>query len=419
MRPTTTYTMVQATRDMSIMFISATYAPFLKQIGLSNPQITIVNWSFAVLMLLSQVPTGVFADKFGRALSVKLGLLILFLGHFAYFFARGFWSALVIEGLVGVGFAFVRGADEAWLASWLNTKKDGSGKFEASFGTANTVGFTACLLSGSLGAIIGAKDLRLPWLACGFTGILSFALAVAFMREPPLQTPKSDADSGSSGSNPSSGDLANRSWRLLCGSYDLKWCVTAICVLAFVMPFFHYWPLVYRDHADAFGMAGLWFIVYGPKVVGAFAMRLWSKKLSNGKGILAVCAALASTGIGLFVAGRSLALGALLAGTLAMEFALGFFQPLVSAFVQKRVGEEYRATYGSLQALITGIWSTVVMIGIVGALALRPDNNASILRLWREMGLLMLVATVPILLFRPKGKKTEPVVQVAPATQDM
>ena len=415
MRPTTTYTLVQASRDMSIMFIATTYAPFLKSIGLDNSQITIINWVFATLMLLAQVPTGMFADRCGRALSIKIGLGVLALGHFAYFMANGFWSALIVEAVVGVGIAFVCGADQAWLVSSLNAR--GQGKdVEAAFGTANSVGFTACLVSGSLGAIIGARDLRLPWLACGVMGILSFTIAATLMHEPPPpdpepRTPNPELPTSDSGRDDE--NLAKTSWRLLRGSYDLKWCVTAICVIAFATPFFHYWPLVYRDHASSWGMAGLWVVIYGPKVVGALAMRFWSDKLANGWGVLAICAALLLAGAGLYVAGNASTLMMLLYGTVLMEFVMGYLQPLFSAFVQRRVGEKYRATYGSLQALLSGSWSLLVMIGIATVMAIRPDNNASITTLWREMGILMFLAAVPIFLLRPKSHK-QPQACVAP-----
>jgi len=393
---------MQATRDFSVMFIGTTYAPFLKSIGLDNAQITIVNWAFASLMLLAQVPTGLFADKFGRALSIKIGLVVLMLGHFAYFFATGFWSALVIEGAVGLGLAFVGGADQAWLVASLNAR--GQGKdVQAAFGTANSVSFTACLVSGSLGALIGARDFRWPWIACGLTGILPVILTVAFMREPP---PSASAppppDRGNKTVDPKE-DLARLSWRLLRGSYDLKWSLAAICALAFATPFFHYWPLVFRDQVGPYSMAVLWLAIYSPKVLGAVSMRLWSHKLANGRGILALSCALGTAGLGLFAAGRSVGLAALLLGTLAFEFALGYFQPLASAFVQRRVVEKCRATYGSLQSLLSGTWSVVVMIGIAGAMATRPDTVASIKDLWWQMGALMCVAAVPVFLFRPKG----------------
>jgi len=396
MHPTITYMLVKSLREISIMFIAVTYAPFLKHIGLDNAQITVINWVFAVLMLLAQVPTGIFADKFGRALSIKIGVAILVIGQFAYAYANGFWSALLIEGFVGVGLAFVCGADEAWLASSLNACGDGK-KLENSFATSEAFTGLGRCAAGLAGGVLGTYNLAWPWIASGFVAIIAFVCSLVFMHEP------SRGDSAIHANALCNRELVSLSWQQLKSTRALKWIVVMTCVTTLAIPFFHYWPLVFREHVTGLNLAYLWVPFYLPNVVGSLVMRLRSKQLANGWGIASLAASPGIVGAAMILMGLSNAFVWLMFGAMALEFVVGFTRPLASAFVQRRVAEEFRATYGSLQALITGSWSTVVMIGVATAMALRPDTTASILGLWWQIGALMLLSAIVLAIFRPQA----------------
>jgi len=396
MHPTITYMLVKSLREISIMFIAVTYAPFLKHIGLNNAQITVINWVFAVLMLLAQVPTGIFADRFGRALSIKIGVAILVIGQFVYAYACGFWSALLIEGFVGVGLAFVCGADEAWLASSLNACGDGK-KLENSFASSEAFTGVGRCAAGLAGGVLGTYDLAWPWIASGFVAVIAFVCSLVFMHEPKR------GDSAIHANALCNRELVSLSWQQMKSTHALKWMVVMVCVTGLAIPFFHYWPLVFRDHVSGLNLAYLWVPFYLPHVAGSLVMRARSKQLANGWGIVCLAATPVLIGTAMLGMGLSHNLAWLMAGAMVLEFVVGFHRPLVSAFVQRRVAEEYRATYGSLQALITGGWTTVVMIGVATAMALRPDTTASILGLWWQIGILMAASSILLAVFRPRA----------------
>jgi hypothetical protein len=67
------------------------------------------------------------------------------------------------------------------------------------------------------------------------------------------------------------------------------------------------------------------------------------------------------------------------------------------------VGEKYRATFGSLQALITGTWQTALLVAVGGILATRPNGVASICSLWWQLGILMVAGGAILAVFRPKS----------------
>jgi len=393
MRPITAYLVVVPLRDMSGMFIAVTYARFLQQIGLTNSQITIINWSFAALMLLAQIPTGIFADRYGRARSMKIGMTILTVGLFAYYWASGFWSAIALEGLLGVGVAFVCGADQAWITAELN-RQNRNEEIEKIFSTAQMICAVGALSAGFIGGLLGARDLRWPWLACGSLSLLALILACLFMPDP-IRGSENPTKRGPS--------LTRQSWKMFAGSRALKWAVALPCVMALTIPYCHYQSLVFKSLASGTALAWIWLPQFAPQLIGAYVMLRWRGKLANGIGLMALAMTPFVGGSAMICLGLAPCLIGKLSGAMSLELTYGFQHPLLSAFVQRRVGEEYRATYGSLQALIIGIWTTILSIGVATTMAARANGVPAICQLWWQMGALMLIGAVALFLWRPRA----------------
>src|SRR5579875_2193409 len=91
-----------------------------------NPlQLVLVGTVLEGSIFLCQLPTGVLADTVSRRLSVILGVLLIgsgFLleGSFTYF-----PTILCAQALWGIGYTFVSGAEEAWLADEIGTEAAG------------------------------------------------------------------------------------------------------------------------------------------------------------------------------------------------------------------------------------------------------------------------------------------------------
>ena len=101
---------------MVVMPIIAIY--WLDQ-GLSIQDIFLLQVIFSVAIVLLEIPSGYFADVFGRKGSLVLGVLMGTLGFFLYFLATGFIGFAVAEIVLALSAAFLSGADSAFLYDTL------------------------------------------------------------------------------------------------------------------------------------------------------------------------------------------------------------------------------------------------------------------------------------------------------------
>ncbi|GII32654.1 hypothetical protein Pmi06nite_60960 [Planotetraspora mira] len=84
--------------------------------GLGPLQLVIVGTTLEVVCLVAQVPTGVLADLRSRRLSVVVGYLLFGTGVLIEGLAPHFGPILVANAVLGVGWTFVDGAQDAWVA---------------------------------------------------------------------------------------------------------------------------------------------------------------------------------------------------------------------------------------------------------------------------------------------------------------
>lgn len=104
--------------------ISAAYLmPFFLEKGLSVAEVFVLQSIFSVGMVLFEVPGGFIADRFGRATSIRLGVLIAGLAMFAYGISGELWQFIILEVVLAVAQALFSGTDTALLLDSL--KADG------------------------------------------------------------------------------------------------------------------------------------------------------------------------------------------------------------------------------------------------------------------------------------------------------
>src|SRR5688572_10336557 len=105
------------------MGMTATTASLLQlQVGMSIADIAFVNIVFWTTIILMELPTGMLADGKSRIWSVRIGIACFALGCFAYANVQGVGTALIGEIALGVGFAFVSGAESAWITDALKKR---------------------------------------------------------------------------------------------------------------------------------------------------------------------------------------------------------------------------------------------------------------------------------------------------------
>jgi DHA3 family tetracycline resistance protein-like MFS transporter len=135
---------------------------FVTELGMSPLELVLTGTALEVAYFLFEVPTGIVADTYSRRASVVVGALILGLGFVATGLASGVVVVLVAAAVMGFGWTFKSGAEDAWLADELGTENVAS-----PYQRGAQVARAGALLG--IGAAIGLAlvDLRLPIVVGG------------------------------------------------------------------------------------------------------------------------------------------------------------------------------------------------------------------------------------------------------------
>ena len=182
-----TYLALTALSTLASSFIWGINTLFLLDAGLSVTQAFAANACFTAGQVLFEVPTGVVADTWGRRASYLLGSATLFFATLLYLLmwrVHGpFWAWAVSSALLGLGFTFFSGATEAWLVDGLGATGY-QGTLEAAFAKGQ-IATGAGMLGGTLagGALAQVTNLGVPYVVRAVTLGLTFAVALAWMRD--------------------------------------------------------------------------------------------------------------------------------------------------------------------------------------------------------------------------------------------
>jgi len=103
--------------------ISAAYlTPFFLQRGLSLSEIFLLQSIFSVAFLLWELPSGLIADRYGRAFSIKLSVPIAAVATILYGFSTKYWQFVVCELVLALANGLISGIDSALLFDSLKVE---------------------------------------------------------------------------------------------------------------------------------------------------------------------------------------------------------------------------------------------------------------------------------------------------------
>jgi MFS family permease len=155
-----------------------------------------LEMSYAAILLMLEVGTGRFSDRFGRVLTLKLGFVAHLMGCLLYATAGSFSDFLVGEAFFALGISLHSGTDEAFLFQSIKALKRARGLVVQSskddpdhqrwWTFTIGCGFVAMGLFSFVGTLLSTLDLTYPfWFAAGFQ---FFSLLLCFfMVEPPVE----------------------------------------------------------------------------------------------------------------------------------------------------------------------------------------------------------------------------------------
>lgn len=128
-----------------------------------------------------ELPTGGFADRFGKRISLIFGALFFTLGLFWYAVSSQYWQFVIGELTIALGMAFISGADRAFIHQTLkslNKEKD----FNQTEGRVRGLNQVFQALGNIGGGFIGAVSLSFTLFATGISTLISFLIGLTFTK---------------------------------------------------------------------------------------------------------------------------------------------------------------------------------------------------------------------------------------------
>lgn len=169
---------------INMHFLAAVTIPFFTVWGgLTFSETLLLQSLFIFAWAVFEVPTGAFADKFGRKKSIILGCFSVAFAAFIYGSIPNIYVFMFGEVLWALGLSFISGADEAIIYDTLKTLRRANDS-KSVFARYSMVLSLAFIIASPIGSIIAVKfGLNYPML---FTGIpAAFAGFVAMtLKEP-------------------------------------------------------------------------------------------------------------------------------------------------------------------------------------------------------------------------------------------
>ncbi|MBI4973419.1 MFS transporter [Candidatus Roizmanbacteria bacterium] len=348
-----------------IYFFSAfyLYLPFVtlyyQHRGLSLLQISSLQSIIIGITFFTNIPTGIFADKIGRKISIILSIGLQLLGEILFFFARSYPEFILIAIIAGIGFSFIIGTVSALTYETL--KEEGKeGEMGKATGSRMATESLARIIAPFLGGLLIA-----PFIVDRFMLLIAItiiAVSIAFILTFTLKEPKNKT---SAQKKPV--QLFLDGLTLLKSNKSLR---RIVLLSLFTNPLISYLFILYQPYFVKSGVApwmfglmlstGAIFSLLGNKFAYKF-----ERVLGVERGILFAT---------LFPALLYFSMSAIYHPVLSFIFVcliylpLGLQDPLFTDYQNKHISDENRATMISLISMLNNIYIATMGL-IIGYLA--------------------------------------------------
>jgi len=176
------YYIISALFSAGMGFIMGIYSNFLRSAGLDEFWVNMVNVCFFVVITICEIPTGIFADLFGRKWSVVISCFLETISFTVYGFSKSFWGFILAETIGAVGQTFASGAFNAWLVDSLKHTGENFDLLKI-FSKRSLICKVALIISAIIGGYIGDYGLNLPFFMAGVLYFVCGILAIILMKE--------------------------------------------------------------------------------------------------------------------------------------------------------------------------------------------------------------------------------------------
>jgi len=314
---------------------------FWESRGMTIQEVVYTEILYAVTILLSEVPTGILADRFGRKKLIVLAAALGCLEFLILIYAQTFWHFAAVVVLAGVATAASSGAENALLYDSLR-HNGREALFERTFGRLNAFDIGAAVLAAlSGGWLAGRYDLELNYWLSLLAAAAGLGLALT-LAEPPASAGEGDEPIPIR-------RYVTESIRFFRSRSDVRLIVAVAMLTGAATDFVdEFWQL----YLDRFDVPLAWF---GPFSAALLALRMPGSLLADAmrrrfryRAPLAATLAVIAAGLAAAAFAPGLA-GA--AALLAVCLAAGIVDPLAAGYLHHRIEGPMRATIDSFRSL--------------------------------------------------------------------
>ena len=334
-----------------VVFFVPVMMLFKEANGISPSEIFYLQIAFAMSMVFFEVPTGYFADIYGRKASMVVGAILQSIGIIAFSFAYGFWSFMLVEIVMGFGIALYSGANSALVYETLKEENQVL-KYKEIWGNMQFYNMMTVGVSSVIGGFISdAYGMRYTIYASVPFYFILVAVALTF-REPKRVKVTLKRGYGKV--------FLTKVKEIFIESHSLKWIVLySALVLAFNQSIF---PM-YQNYFELTGLEVVYFglIFASFQVVSAFSSK-YAHKASLAIGERNILLLLPFVvGISYLLMGSYLWLGSFLF-VYIQQFVRGFRIVVINDHINSLVESEHRATILSVESLFSKLMLSFMLL---------------------------------------------------------
>jgi len=343
------YLMIAFLFGLAFSFFCATYVVFLVSKGLDLLQVNLVNVFFMVGVFVLEIPTGVYADLFGRKKSFVLACFLLSLASFVYYLSESFWMFVSAELIAALAMAFLSGSLEAWIVDSLKHYGFES-DLNSVFKKEQQLHQIGTIIGAMIGGYLGTIDLSLPWLCSSigmfFLGLISIILIKEEYHFNYSTRLEMKAIQKIIQESIKYGIQYKPIFYLICFSTIFMFICQGINM---------YWQIMFKN-SFSLNTDKLGWIFFGMSIsiiIGNHLSSWFLRVFQSDKKALIVSQII--TAVGIIIASQLTGLTIVLFGFFFHEIGRGVFKPLEKTYLNHRIPSEQRATIISFKSMITKI----------------------------------------------------------------
>ncbi len=328
-----------------------------------------------------EIPSGYFSDRFGRKVTLLIAGFSLIIAYTIYLAATEFAGLALAQFFLAMGIAMMSGTDTAFLYDSLRSleRQDEYVKWDA---RAHQYSFAASAIAALAGGAMGIIDLRWAYWLSMAGAVCMVVLAFQFVE--PAEERKQEVQSMVSTIMQCFGHLSNRVLAWLFAIEIIMYYLTHI-MFEFYQPYIRVLDisLFSGDNAALVSALVMAVSMFGGSLGAALSVRLDSRLGLVRLLLIALAIQL------LILVGLSSVLSVfVLMLVMARNVSMAMVAAPVNAAIAPRIGSHLRATYLSVQSLV----SRLFLAGLLFIFSRSIDSNAALD--WTSLSLVLQEALV-------------------------